>query len=47
MCSQTHTGKISHFFSLFLEYFCQEGEAHPRTGSSLTLPLTLPQVLTD
>lgn len=47
MCSETQTGKISHFFPLFLDHLCQEEEAHPRAGSSLTFPLTLPQVLTN
>lgn len=47
MCSETQTRKITHFFPLFLEHLPQEEEAHPRTGSSLTFPLTLPQVLTN
>lgn len=47
MCSETQTGKTSHFFPLFLKHLRQEEEAHAGAGSSLTFPLTLPQVLTN
>lgn len=47
-CAVRHKlGKSSHFFPLFLEHLRQEEEAHTGAGSSLTFPLTLPQVLTN
>lgn len=47
MCGETQSGKISHFFPLFLEHLPEHEEVHPRAGSSLTFPLTLLQVLTN
>lgn len=47
-CAVRHKlGKSSRFFPLFLEHLREEEEAHAGAGSSLTFPLTLPQVLTN